>query len=132
MDEVVPALLSAFSFAKRFLQMELLNIVLRIIFRHALRSSNAFIALHLFFESCVTYKSGCEIFKLNIDTIGKKYRSLHMLFFLSRSSSVWHYRLWSFKTRYTKLERFLHKNQHTQRKLLNFENWTKVSYLDFS
>ena len=23
-----------------------------------------------------------------------------------------------------KLERFLHKNQHTQRKLLNFENWT--------
>ena len=26
--------------------------------------------------------------------------------------------------RYTKLERFLHKNQYTQRKLLNFENWT--------
>ena len=23
---------------------------------------------------------------------------------------------------YTKLERFLHKNQHTQRKLLNFDN----------
>ena len=23
----------------------------------------------------------------------------------------------------TKLERFLHKNQHTQRKCLNFENW---------
>ena len=23
----------------------------------------------------------------------------------------------------TKLERFLHKNQNTQRKLLNFENW---------
>ena len=23
----------------------------------------------------------------------------------------------------TKLERFLHKNQHTQRKLLNFEFW---------
>ena len=23
----------------------------------------------------------------------------------------------------TKLERFLPKNQHTQRKLLNFENW---------
>ena len=35
-----------------------------------------------------------------------------------------HYRLWSFKTRDTKLERFLHKNQRTQRKLLNFENWT--------
>ena len=41
--------------------------------------------------------------------------------------------------------RFLHKNQHTQRKLLNFENWTngepqklakirgfKVDYFDFS
>ena len=26
----------------------------------------------------------------------------------------------------TKLERFLHKNQHAQRKLLNFENWTSV------
>ena len=38
--------------------------------------------------------------------------------------SLWHYRLWSFKTRDTKLERFLHKNQRTQRKLLNFENWT--------
>ena len=37
---------------------------------------------------------------------------------------LWHYRLWSFKTRDTKLERFLHKNQHNQRKLLNFENWT--------
>ena len=44
----------------------------------------------------------------------------------------------------TKLERFLHKNQHTQRKLLNFENWTsggpqklakirvfKADYFDF-
>ena len=38
--------------------------------------------------------------------------------------SVWHYQLWSFKTRDTKLERFLHKNQRTQRKSLNFENWT--------
>ena len=37
---------------------------------------------------------------------------------------LWHSRLWSFKTRDTKLERFLHKNQHTQRNLLNFENWT--------
>ena len=37
---------------------------------------------------------------------------------------VWHYWLWSFKSRDTKLERFLSKNQHTQSKLLNFENWT--------
>ena len=29
----------------------------------------------------------------------------------------------SFKTGGTKLERFLPKNKHTQRKLLNFENW---------
>ena len=36
---------------------------------------------------------------------------------------VWQYGLWSFQTRSTKLERFLTKNQHTQRKLLNFENW---------
>ena len=55
------------------------------------------------------------------------------------------YGLWSFQTGGTKLERFLPKNQHTQRKFLNFENWTigepqwlakirvfKVDYLDFS
>ena len=36
---------------------------------------------------------------------------------------VWQYGLWSFQTGVTKLERFLSKNQHTQRKLLNFENW---------
>ena len=36
---------------------------------------------------------------------------------------LWQYRLWSFKSGNTKLERFLPKNQHTQRKLLNFENW---------
>ena len=41
---------------------------------------------------------------------------------------LWHFRLWSFKTRDTKLERFLHKNQLTQRKLLNFENWTDGEY----
>ena len=36
---------------------------------------------------------------------------------------IWQYGLWSFQTGGTKLERFLPKNQHTQRKLLNFENW---------
>ena len=35
---------------------------------------------------------------------------------------LWQYGLWSFQTGGTKLERFLPKNQHTQRKLLNFEN----------
>ena len=39
------------------------------------------------------------------------------------NSSIWQYGLWSFQTVGTKLERFLPKNQHTQRKLLNFENW---------
>ena len=54
-------------------------------------------------------------------------------------------RVVEFSKGYTKLERFLHKNQYTQRKLLNFENWTneepqqlskiggfKVDYFDFS
>ena len=36
----------------------------------------------------------------------------------------WHYRSWSFQDRDTKLGRFLAKNQHTQKKLLNFDNWT--------
>ena len=41
----------------------------------------------------------------------------------------WQYGLWRFQTGCTKLERFLPKNQHTQRKFLNFENWVngKVS-----
>ena len=38
-------------------------------------------------------------------------------------SVVWQYGLWSFHTGGTKLERFFPKNQHTQRKILNFENW---------
>ena len=44
----------------------------------------------------------------------------------------WHYGLWSFQMEGTKLERFLPKNQHTQRKLLNFENWVngEVSKFD--
>ena len=36
---------------------------------------------------------------------------------------LWQYWLWSFQAGGTKLERFLHKSQHTQRKLLNFESW---------
>ena len=37
--------------------------------------------------------------------------------------TLWQYGLWTFQTGGTKLERFLYKNQHTWRKLLNFENW---------
>ena len=36
---------------------------------------------------------------------------------------LWQYGLWSFQTGGAKLERFLPMIQHTQRKLLNFENW---------
>ena len=36
---------------------------------------------------------------------------------------LWQYGMWSFQTGGTKLEKNLPKNQHTQRKLLNFENW---------
>ena len=36
---------------------------------------------------------------------------------------LWQYGLWSFQMGGTRLERLLPKNQHTQRKLLNFENW---------
>ena len=38
-------------------------------------------------------------------------------------SPLWQYGLRSFQAGGTKSERFLHKNQHTQRKLLNFEFW---------
>ena len=37
--------------------------------------------------------------------------------------TLWQYGLWSFQAEGTKFERLLPKNQHTQRKLLNFENW---------
>ena len=39
------------------------------------------------------------------------------------NSTLWQYRLWSFQMGGTKSDRFLPKNQHIQRKLLNFENW---------
>ena len=42
---------------------------------------------------------------------------------LPHTCPVCQYRLWSFQMGGTKLERFLPKNQHTQRTLLNFENW---------
>ena len=38
--------------------------------------------------------------------------------------SVWQYGLWTFQMGGTKLEIFLSKNQQSQRKLLNFENWS--------
>ena len=41
-----------------------------------------------------------------------------------QSCTLWQYGLWSFQTGGTKLGRFLPKDQHTQRKLLNFEDWS--------
>ena len=41
---------------------------------------------------------------------------------------LWQYGLWSFQTGGRKLERFLPKNHHTQRKLSNFENWIIRSF----
>ena len=41
------------------------------------------------------------------------------------------YGLWSFPTGATKLERYLPKNQHTQSKLLNFENWVNGGLRSF-
>ena len=41
-------------------------------------------------------------------------------------SLIWQYGWWSFQTGDTKLERFLPKNQHTQRKVWNFEFWINV------
>ena len=43
--------------------------------------------------------------------------------FTKQKRRLWQYGLWSFQARGKKLERFFHKNQHTQRKLLNFEFW---------
>ena len=44
-------------------------------------------------------------------------------FVSASTSALWQYGLWSFQTGGTKLERFLHKNKHAQRKLLYFDNW---------
>ena len=43
--------------------------------------------------------------------------------FINGIHTLWQYGLWSFQTEDTKLERLLLKNQHIQRKLLNFEFW---------
>ena len=38
--------------------------------------------------------------------------------------TIWHFRLWSFQGRDTKLERFLAKNQLYSNEITNFENWS--------
>ena len=53
-----------------------------------------------------------------------RYLTFKLVAVYTLGTAVWQYGLWSFQKGDTKLERFLPKNQHTQRKLLNFENWT--------
>ena len=48
------------------------------------------------------------------------------IFAIQNVDEIRQYVLWSFQTGGTKLERFLPKNQHTQRKFLNFENWPQL------
>ena len=54
--------------------------------------------------------------KIHVKTISRKKKECEL------NGTLWQYGLWSFQTGGTKFERFLPKNQHTQRKLLNFEN----------
>ena len=68
--------------------------------------------------------------KIAIFAIWKKYEGCEIHRARERSLlaglqtwKVWQYGVWSFQTGDTKLERFLPKNQHIQRKLLNFEFW---------
>ena len=71
--------------------------------------------------------SRCNFFYYGKTWSGKKYSSSNVKFFCHlltlRQCLLWQYALSSFQEGDTKLERFLPKNQHTERKLLNFENW---------
>ena len=51
-------------------------------------------------------------------------KSLNEQVLIQHVCTLQQYRLWSFQMGYTKLERFLPKYQYTQRKFLNFDNWT--------
>ena len=58
------------------------------------------------------------------DDKASKWHMIHYNQSLAAQCRIWQYGLWSFQTGGTKLERFLPMNQHTQRKFMNFENWT--------
>ena len=68
---------------------------------------------------CLTLQGSCELLTQATCLAGD---SLINPTFI-KTHTLWQYRLWSFQTGGTKLERFLPKNQHTQRKLLSLENW---------
>ena len=51
--------------------------------------------------------------------------------FVSKQSLSMAIRVWSFQMGGKKIEWFLPKNQHTQMKLLNFENWVNGGLRSF-
>ena len=76
----------------------------------------------------VSFKNVIPIFRISLGKKSACYNTILVVFVIYFVLSLviyslWQYGLWSFQTGGTKLERFLPKNQHTQRKLLNFENW---------
>ena len=81
-------------------------------------------------EEATVYKSGQSALN-NLNYINQFIGSLSRAICTTRPAArknlnvpqLWQYGSWSFQTGGTKLERFLPKNQHSQRKLLNFENW---------
>ena len=82
----------------------------------------------------ISNKSGSVIVYTSSRVICVQYQSDYFMKFYH--STLWLYGLSSFQAGVTILERFLPKNQHTLRKLLNFENWcsgepSKVGH-DFS
>ena len=67
-----------------------------------------------------------KLFHIQYQLVQQLYNSIcqnNGYHYIMREAALWQYGLWSFQTGGTKLERFLPKNPHTQRKLSNFENW---------
>ena len=86
-------------------------------------STNHYIFLSSFMTGLVEHKgdsrefSTCNYFwQIQIEVRSWKFSTIGW--------KVWQYKLWSFQMGGTRLEIFLPKNQHTQRKVSNFENWS--------
>ena len=60
-------------------------------------------------------------FKTDMLSKSKSIKFISFLDFYYLCCALWQYGLWSFQTGGIKLESFLPKNQHTQRKFLNFK-----------
>ena len=66
----------------------------------------------------------CYLFSQDCDAAFSQNEHIKSVHEGKKLYQLWQYRLWSFQTGNMKLERFLPKNQHTQRIFLNFKNWT--------